>query len=100
MSFRRSRNRGDKELGYQYKAKKRVVLNVYVRTIEQLQTGVVRDVNAVQVWEISSGVKGKSMHEKLQKLRTDKTSGGDFTDPLNGFDLVLTRTGDDKENTV
>jgi hypothetical protein len=36
---------------------------------------------------------GKSVWTQLLQLRTDEDAGGDFTDPINGFDVILTRKG-------
>jgi hypothetical protein len=46
---------------------------------------------------------GKKVHQELAKLRRDKVAGGDFADPLKGFDVVIERTGTgqfDTEYTV
>lgn len=37
---------------------------------------------------------GKMVHEKLVKLRTDEDAGGDFTHPLEGFDIIIEKNGD------
>lgn len=36
---------------------------------------------------------GKQIHDQLLALRSNKDAGGDFCDPLNGFDVVINRTG-------
>lgn len=41
---------------------------------------------------------GKMIYEKLLALRDDPDAGGDFTDPEEGFDIVIGKTGE-KMNT-
>jgi hypothetical protein len=42
---------------------------------------------------------GKKIHEALVQLRRDEDAGGDYTDPIEGFDIVITRTGTGKNDT-
>ena len=42
---------------------------------------------------------GATIHDALIKLRKNGDVGGDFTDPLHGFDVVIERTGTGKEDT-
>jgi hypothetical protein len=36
---------------------------------------------------------GKQIHEGLVKIRKDPSAGGDFTNPVDGFDIVVEKTG-------
>lgn len=42
---------------------------------------------------------GKGIYETLLNLRKDPASGGDFTHPLHGFDIIITREGTGKNDT-
>jgi len=42
---------------------------------------------------------GKTIHETLTAIRTDQVAGGDFTHPLDGFDVMIQREGTGKEDT-
>lgn len=42
---------------------------------------------------------GKTIHEALTKIRKDADAGGDFTDPVNGFDIIIERKGSGKNDT-
>lgn len=42
---------------------------------------------------------GKLIHEELRKLRDENEGGGDYTDPVNGFDIIIHRTGTGKNDT-
>lgn len=42
---------------------------------------------------------GKLIHEALVAIRRDEDAGGDFTDPVDGFDIVIERTGTTKTDT-
>ena len=49
-----------------------------------------REEEGVLVWEITQmGIQGD-----LEKIRKNEDAGGDFTDPYNGFDIVVTREGE------
>lgn len=41
----------------------------------------------------------KKQHEKLRFLREDPEAGVDYTDPIDGHDIVVTRTGTGKKDT-
>lgn len=41
---------------------------------------------------------GKKIHEALLQIRESK-AGGDFTNPVNGFDIIVHKTGSGKEGT-
>lgn len=42
---------------------------------------------------------GKTVHEQLISIRRDPSDGGDFTHPLNGFDIIIEREGTGKNDT-
>jgi hypothetical protein len=42
---------------------------------------------------------GKMIHEALVAIRRDEDTGGDFTHPEDGFDLVIERTGSGRTDT-
>lgn len=42
---------------------------------------------------------GKMVHEQLLAIRADEDSGGDYTHPEEGFDIIVERTGQGKNDT-
>jgi hypothetical protein len=42
---------------------------------------------------------GPQIHDQLRKLRRDRDAGGNYTDMVNGFDIIITRTGTGKNDT-
>lgn len=42
---------------------------------------------------------GKMIHEALVTLRRDEDTGGDFTHPVDGFDIIIERSGSGKRDT-
>lgn len=42
---------------------------------------------------------GKTVHEQLVALRTDEDAGGDYTHPIEGFDIIIERVGTSKNDT-
>lgn len=42
---------------------------------------------------------GKTIHEQLLSLRNDDVSGANYSHPLEGFDIVIERTGTSKNDT-
>jgi len=42
---------------------------------------------------------GKMIHEALVAIRRDEDAGGDFTNPENGFDIIIERSGTGKTDT-
>jgi hypothetical protein len=42
---------------------------------------------------------GKKVYDPLVSMRQDTRGGGDYTDPVNGFDVIIKRTGGQKTNT-
>jgi hypothetical protein len=47
-----------------------------------------------QVWSF-----GKTIFSEIISIRNDPESGGDFTDPVNGFDLIIRRKGVTRNDT-
>ena len=43
---------------------------------------------------------GKMIYEQLRSIRNDPDSGGDFTHPETGFDIIIERTGSGKFDTA
>jgi hypothetical protein len=80
-----SGNKADANLAYDFFAKRRVYVSVIDR--EDPEKGV-------QVLGV-----GKTVHEALVKIRKDVDAGGDFTDPVNGFDIIIERKGTGKTDT-
>lgn len=42
---------------------------------------------------------GKTIHDALIEIREDEDAGGDFTHPLEGFDIIVLRKGTGKNDT-
>ena len=42
---------------------------------------------------------GKTVYDQLKAIREDDEGGGNFTDPVKGFSIVVTRTGTGKDDT-
>lgn len=75
-------NRSDYEAAMQMAAKVRVYTNVISRANPEAGPQI--------------AAFGKMIYEQLLALREDPTTGGDFTDPMEGFDIVITKTGEKK----
>lgn len=87
--LRRSGNPTDKKLADRMYARKRVYCNVVDRKEPEAGPKVLNF--------------GKSIQDQINKIRKDPDGGGDFADPVNGFDLIIERTGTgptDTEYTV
>lgn len=87
--LRRSGNPTDKKLADRMYARKRVYCNVIDRKEPEAGPKVLNF--------------GKSIQDQINKIRKDPDGGGDFADPINGFDLIIERTGTgptDTEYTV
>jgi hypothetical protein len=80
-----SKNKLDQDKGYQLLPKKRVYVNAIDR--EEPEKGV----------QIAAF--GKTIYEAVLKIRKDEDAGGDFTDPTDGFDIIIERTGTGKNDT-
>jgi hypothetical protein len=83
--FRGSKNEEDQKMASEFFARRRVFCNVVDRG------------------EPEKGAKvlafGKGIHESLVALRDDPDSGGDYTHPINGFDIIIERSGNGKNDT-
>jgi hypothetical protein len=80
----KSGSKADKDLAYSFFAKKNVYANIVVRAKEE--TGPVIYRFGQKVWK------------QLKTIRQDPEFG-DFTDPTEGFDVIVTRTGTSKTDT-
>lgn len=74
-----SRNSADRDAAREFWATKRIFASVIDRTDEEAGPKILGF--------------GKSIYEALLALRTDSTAGGDYTNPLKGFDINIKRTG-------
>lgn len=83
--LRSSPNATDQELAKDFGARRRVFVNVIDRKEEAKGPKVM-------------GI-GKQVHEQMLALRTDEDAGGDWSHPVDGFDLIITRTGTGKNDT-
>lgn len=83
--LRTSGNPADRDAAYEFSAKMRVYASVIDRRSPESGPKVVAF--------------GKSIWEQLLKLRKDQDAGGDFTDPLGGFDIIIERAGTGKNDT-
>jgi len=80
-----SGNPVDRDRAWEYRPKMRAYMNVIARKEPE---------KGVQVLAV-----GKTILEKMIKIRKDEDAGGDFTDVVNGFDLIIDRTGTGKNDT-
>lgn len=85
MSLQRSGKPADRDRGYQIKAKRRVYANVINRADPDKGPVVLAF--------------GKTIHDELVKLRQDEVTGGDYTHPVNGIDVIIDRVGSGKTDT-
>jgi hypothetical protein len=75
----------ERDLGYTYKAKRRVYCNVVRKNADN-------EIDSdISVWAF-----GTQIYDQLIEIREDKYDPIDVTDPLDGFDLVLIVKGDGK----
>jgi len=85
QKLQNSGNQADRKQAWEFMPRMRVFANVIDREDE------------------ASGPKvlgfGKMIYESLIKLRMDEYTGGDYTHPENGFDIVIDRTGMGKQDT-
>lgn len=60
-------------------------------------------VNVIQRSDEAAGPKvlacGKKIHEALLALRNDQDAGGDWSHPIEGYDIVIARSGSGKNDT-
>ena len=78
-------NPADRELAYDTSAKFRVYCNVINRKEPE---------KGPQILPI-----GKMIYEQLLTIRKDEDAGGNYSDPLNGFDIIIERKGTGKNDT-
>ena len=83
--LRASGNPADRELAYDMSAKFRVYCNVINRKEPE---------KGPQILPI-----GKMIYEQLLTIRKDEDAGGNYSDPLNGFDIIIERKGTGKNDT-
>ncbi len=84
----RTGNPKDRDRSYSMRAKPRIFCTAVDRKNEA---------DGPKLWEF-----GKQIHEQLTKLLKNEDAGGDFTDPYDGFDVLVDRegTGMDTSYTV
>ncbi len=51
--------------------------------------------SSVMIWAF-----GKRVYDALKAIRTDDENGGNFLDPIKGFNISVNRTGQGKDDTV
>lgn len=83
--YKRSGNPADRDRAYELFPSRRVFTNVIDRK------------------DPESGPKvlafGKTVHESLIGIRKDEDAGGDFTSPVDGFDIIIEREGTGVQDT-
>lgn len=84
-SLRGSRNEEDQRLAGELFARRRVFCNAVDRASPE-------DGPKVLAF-------GKLVHEQLVSLREDEDAGGEYTHPITGFDIVISRSGTTKNDT-
>ena len=85
MSLQRSGKPRDRDQGYQIKAKRRVYTNAINRADPDKGPVVLAF--------------GKTIHDDLVNLREDEVTGGDYTHPVGGIDVIIDRVGSGKNDT-
>jgi len=83
--LRASADEGDRDLGWDMAAKPKRLVNVIVRGQEAA---------GPKIWELSTPMgkpKGMTMFEKLVAAMSG-SAGVDAIDPINGYDIILTKT--------
>lgn len=83
--LRKSRLAEDQKKANDMSARRRIFCNVIDRSDEEA---------GVKVYGF-----GKTVYELLTGLRSDPDAGADFIDPIDGFDVILNRTGTKKNDT-
>jgi hypothetical protein len=81
----RSGNPKDSEAAYQLRATVKVFCNVIDRADPE---------SGPKVWEF-----GKKVWGQVESILSNEDAGGDFTDPNDGFDLIVDRKGTGKNDT-
>lgn len=83
--FKRSGNQADRERAYELFPSRRVFANIIDRKDPEAGPKVFAF--------------GKTIHEALIAIRKDEDAGGDFTNPEDGFDIVIEREGSGQTDT-
>lgn len=83
--LRATGNQKDAEAARDFWASRRVFANVIDRSDEDAGPKVLGF--------------GKTVHEALVAIRRDEDAGGDFTHPIDGFDIIIERVGTGKMDT-
>jgi hypothetical protein len=82
-----SGNARDEKMAKQLRPQKRIMANVIVSP---------KDVTAkVQIWTF-----GSKVFQQLKAIREDDDGGGNFLDPIKGFNIVVKRVGTGKDDTT
>jgi hypothetical protein len=83
--LRSSGNEADREKAWELMPKRRVFCSVIDRANPEAGPKVLAF--------------GKMVHEELVSLREDEDTGGDFSHPLTGYDVIILREGTGKNDT-
>ena len=81
-----SGNSRDNKAAKQLRPSKRVLSNMVVDPANAEQP--------VSVWSF-----GKTVYDQLKAIKSDDENGGNFLDPVKGFNIVVNRTGTGKDDT-
>ena len=81
-----SGNAKDEKQAQKLRPQKRMMANVVINSK--------KPDSKVQVWAF-----GKTIYDQLKAIRQDDENGGNFLDPIKGFNLGLTRTGTGRDDT-
>lgn len=83
--LKKSSNKQDQKIAESLFARRSILYNVIDRNDEEKGPQVMRV--------------GKTIHEQLVELRTDEDAGGDFSHPIEGYDVTIVKTGEGKNGT-
>lgn len=81
-----SGNSRDAKMAQRLRPSKRIAANIIV--------GPNNPDQKVQVWEF-----GKTVYDQLKAIREDDAGGGNFLDPMKGFNISVKRVGTGKDDT-
>ena len=81
-----SGNRKDMDNAKKLRPQKRILANVIVDPAEANQ-------------KVSVFTFGKTVYDQLKSIRADDENGGNFLDPVKGFNMVINRVGTGKDDT-
>lgn len=82
-----SGNSRDAKIAQRLRPNKRIMANVVVAPSKE-------GTQKVSVWAF-----GKQVYEQLKAIREDDTAGGNFLDPIKGFNISVNRKGTGKDDT-